>query len=132
MKTKALSIIIGAILLAFSACKKEPDPNIQSFEITKENKTVNTTSVTIVGTYAYDGVIDGIKACVSENGGDVVEFEAELSGKDFSVEMTGLKPATEYQYHYSVDYGFSKPFVTETKTFTTYSESPTVLILVRS
>ena len=131
MKTKSLSIIfLGALLLALVTCKKEPDPNIKAFEITEENLTAGTNSVTIVGTYSYPGVIDGIKVCVSENGAHTEEFDAQLDGNDFSVTMTGLKPATEYQYHYAVDYGFSKPFNTETKTFTTLSsEKPTVKAL---
>jgi hypothetical protein len=53
-------------------------------------------------------------------------FVADINGKNFSVEMTGLRPATSYQYYYSVDYGFTKPFTSEAKTFTTLSESPTV------
>ncbi len=130
MKNKTLSILLlAAFVLAFSTCKKEPDPNIQSFELSKEDLTVGTTSATIEGTYSYAGVIDGIKVCLSENGADKGEFDVELEGNDFSVTMTGLKPATEYQYHYTVDYGFSKPFNTETKTFTTTSEAPTVKIL---
>ena len=130
MKNKTLSILLlAAFLLAFSTCKKEPDPNIQSFELSKEDLTVGTTSATIEGTYSYAGVIDGIKVCLKENGADKGEFDVELDGNDFSVTMPGLKPATEYQYHYVVDYGFSKPFITETKTFTTTSEAPTVKIL---
>lgn len=130
MKTKSLPILlVCAFVLAFVTCKKEPDPNIQSFELSKEDLAVGTTSATIEGTYSYAGVIDGIKVCLAENGADKGEFDVELEGNDFSVTMIGLKPATEYQYHYTVDYGFSKPFNTETKTFTTTSEAPTVKIL---
>ena len=131
MKTKSLPILlVCAFVLAFVTCKKEPDPNIQSFELSKEELAIGTTSATIEGTYSYAGVIDGIKVCLTENGADKGEIEVELDGNDFSVTMTGLKPATEYQYHYAVDYGFSKPFNTETKTFTTLSsEKPTVKAL---
>lgn len=130
MKTKSLPILlVCAFVLAFVTCKKEPDPNIQSFELTKEELAIGTTSATIEGTYSYAGVIDGIKVCLAENGADMGEFDVELEGNDFSVTMTGLKPATEYQYHYAVDYGFSKPFNTEAKTFTTTSEAPSVKIL---
>ena len=129
MKTKSLPmLLVCAFVLAFVTCKKEPDPNIQSFELTKEELAIGTTSATIEGTYSYAGVIDGIKVCLAENGADKGEFDVELDGNDFSVTMTGLKPATEYQYHYTVDYGFSKPFNTETKTFTTTSEAPSVKI----
>ena len=109
MKTKSLPILlVCAFVLAFVTCKKEPDPNIQSFELTKEDLAIGTTSATIEGIYSYAGVIDGIKVCLAENGADKGEFDVELDGNDFSVTMAGLKPATEYQYHYAVDYGFSK------------------------
>ena len=130
MKTKTLSILlICTFLLAFVTCKKELDPNIETFEITKERAMEGTTTWTIDGTYDYPGVIDGITACVSGDGVNM-EFETVLDGKDFSVTMTGLKPGTEYQYHYAVDYGFSKPFITETNTFATLSsDSPTLKAL---
>ena len=44
MKTKSLPILlVCAFVLAFVTCKKEPDPNIQSFELSKEDLTVGTT-----------------------------------------------------------------------------------------
>ena len=83
----------------------------------------------IEGSYTYSGIIDEIMVCVSENAVHPAEFIADINGKNFTVEMTGLHPATSYQYYYSIDYGFSKPFITETKSFTTYSESPEVKAL---
>ena len=99
---------------------------MERFDLSREDLTIGTTSASIVGTYAYSGTIDEITVCVSEDGVHPATFAADINGKNFTVEMTGLRPATSYQYYYSVDYGFSKPFTTEAKTFTTLSESPTV------
>lgn len=127
MKTRTILIALASILLlALTTCKKDPQPIMERFDLSREDLTIGTTSASIVGTYAYSGAIDEITVCVSEDGVHPTTFLADINGKNFSVEMTGLRPATSYQYYYSVDYGFSKPFTTEAKTFTTLSESPTV------
>ncbi|MBO6025590.1 MAG: hypothetical protein J6P83_12170 [Bacteroidales bacterium] len=126
MKVLKTILIISTILLALTTCKKDPQPIMERFDLSREDLTVGTTSASIVGTYAYSGAIDEITVCVSEDGVHPATFTADINGKNFAVEMTGLRPATSYQYYYSVDYGFTKPFITETKTFTTLSESPTV------
>ena len=127
MKARTLIFSLASILLlALTTCKKDPQPIMERFDLSREDLTVGTTSASIVGTYAYSGTIDEITVCVSEDGVHPAEFVADINGKNFAVEMTGLRPATSYQYYYSVDYGFSKPFTTEAKTFTTLSESPTV------
>jgi len=46
-------------------------------------------------------------------------FNANLDGTHFSVLVNNLQPGREYHYCYEVDYGFSKPYKTETKTFAT-------------
>ena len=119
-------LFASILLLALTTCKKDPQPIMERFDLSREDLTIGTTSASIVGTYAYSGTIDEITVCVSEDGVHPAEFVADINGKNFAVEMTGLRPATSYQYYYSVDYGFSKPFITETKSFTTLSESPTV------
>ena len=127
MKTRTLIFSLASILLlALATCKKDPQPIMERFDLSREDLTIGTTSASIVGTYAYPGAIDEITVCVSEDGVHPATFAADINGKNFAVEMTGLRPATSYQYYYSVDYGFSKPFTTEAKTFTTLSESPTV------
>ena len=126
MKVLKTILIISTILLALTTCKKDPQPIMERFDLSREDLTIGTTSASIVGTYAYSGAIDEITVCVSEDGVHPAMFVADINGKNFTVEMTSLRPATSYQYYYSVDYGFSKPFTTEAKTFTTLSESPTV------
>ena len=127
MKTRTIFIALASLfLLSLTTCKKDPQPIMEHFDLSREDLTVGTTSASIVGTYAYSGTIDEITVCVSENGVHPATFVADINGKNFAVEMTGLQPATSYQYYYSVDYGFSKPFITETKLFTTLGELPTV------
>lgn len=130
MKQYRYIVITLLALVLATSCKKDPAVNIESFEITKENLSVGTKSVSILGTYAYSGAIDGIKVCVSENefNFNVEEFAAELSGKNFAVEITGLDIATTYFYYYSVDYGFKEDYKTEMKSFTTGDYAlPTVI-----
>jgi len=120
-------------MLVFSTCKKDTDVNMDSFKIVKEVEkvTVGTTTATITGMYEYSGRIDGIKVRVGTSeqlfGSDV--YVAEVSGKAYSVNITGLRSGTKYYYRYEVDYGAKEDFLTEISDFTTQSESPTVKTL---
>ena len=128
---KYLIAIIGMVLLSLTAtCKKDPEVNIAAFEITKENLTVGADRTEIMGTYSYPGKIDAIRALISENEYhfNQEEYSAELNGKNFAVAITDLKPATTYYYCYSVDYGASSDYETETKSFTTGDYTLPVII----
>ena len=126
-----LTLIIALLALLVASCRKEPEVNIEEFEITKETVTARATSATIMGTYAFTGKINGIEVCVADNEylTNAETYPTVLDDKSFTAELTGLKVATTYHYCYSVDYGFSKPYKTETKSFTTQSEAPTVATL---
>ena len=134
MKNKAIALLfIGVFLLAFSTCKKDTDVNMESFKIVKEVEkvTAGTTTATITGMYEYSGRIDGIKVRVGMSdqlfGSDV--YVAEVSGKAYSVNITGLRSGKHYYYRYEVDYGAKEDYLTEIYDFTTLSEAPTVKIL---
>ena len=133
-KTKRiLSIATLAIALAalVSSCKKDEDPNIQSITFEREYFNYTPTTVTVSGLYSYGGKIDGIKMQVGKRNdlADARAFEADIDGTNYTVEITDLQPGTEYHYCYEVDYGFSKPYKTETKTFSTPADSPVVKTL---
>ncbi len=124
------TLAIALAILAFS-CKKDEDPNIQSITFEREYFQYTPTTVTVSGVYAYDGRIDGIKMQVGQRNdlADARAFNANLDGTHFSVLVNDLQPGTEYHYCYEVDYGFSKPYKTETKTFATPADSPLVKTL---
>ena len=130
---RILSITTMAIALAVLAfsCKKDEDPNIQSITFEREYFQYTPTTVTVSGVYAYDGRIDGIKIQVGHRNdlADARAFNANLDGTHFTVLVNDLQPGTEYHYCYEVDYGFSKPYKTETKTFATPADSPLVKTL---
>ena len=130
---RILSVAILAIALAalLFSCKKDNEPNIQSITFEREYFQYTPTTVTVSGVYAYDGRIDGIKMQVGQRNdlADARVFNANLDGTHFTVLVNNLQPGTEYHYCYEVDYGFSKPYKTETKTFATPADSPLVKTL---
>ena len=132
MKNKLYIALLMCILaMAAHSCKKDPDPNIQSITIEREYFQYTPTAVTVSGVYAYDGKIDGIKMQVGQRHDltDARAFDANLDGTHFTLLVNNLQPGTEYHYCYEVDYGFSKPYKTETKTFATPADSPLVKTL---
>jgi hypothetical protein len=130
---RILSVAILAIALAalLFSCKKDNEPNIQSITFEREYFHYTPTTVTVSGVYTYDGKINGIKMQVGKRNdlADAHAFVADIDGTDYTVEVIGLQPGTEYHYCYEVDYGFSKPYKTETKTFATPADSPLVKTL---
>ncbi len=133
MKLRKTTFFAILSLVAFYSCKKDTDVNMESFKIVKEVEkvTAGTTSATITGMYEYSGRIDGIKVRVGTSeqlfGSDV--YVAEMSGKAYSVNITGLRSGTKYHYRYEIDYGAKEDYLTEIYDFTTLSEAPTVKIL---
>lgn len=133
MKFSKTTFLVFLSLIALVSCKKDTDPNVQTFKIVKEMEKVmpGTTTATITGLYEYSGKINSIKVRVGTNeqlfGSDV--FVAEVNGKAYSVNITGLHSGTLYYYRYEVDYGAKEDFLTEISDFTTQSESPTVKTL---
>ena len=118
------------VLIAFFSCKKDTDPNMETFRIVKEEEKVvtTTTTATISGTYEYSGKINSIKVRVGTSdqlfGSDL--YVTEVYEDAFSVTITGLLTGTQYYYRYEVDYGASSEFLSEIYSFSTLSDKPTV------
>lgn len=134
ISNKVYIALLMCMLAMFAlSCKKDTDVNMESFKIVKEVEkvTAGTTTATITGMYDFSGRIDGIKVRVGTSeqlfGSDV--YVAEVSGKAYSVNITGLRSGTKYYYRYEVDYGAKEDYLTEIYDFTTLSEAPTVKIL---
>ena len=130
-KYRYLSLITALLVLLLNSCHKDPEVNIEEFEITKETVTTGVTSASLKATYSFTGKINGIEVVVADNEQltNADTYPAVLDGKSFTAELTDLKMAMTYYYCYSVDYGFAKPYKTEVKSFATKSEVPTVATL---
>ena len=129
----SIFLLLSVFCIGFSSCKKDTGPNMETFKIVKEMEkiTAGTTSATITGTFEYPGKINSLKVRVGTSeqlfGSDV--FVAEVNGKAYSVNVTGLRSGTLYHYRYEVDYGSKEDFLSEISSFSTQSESPTVKTL---
>ncbi len=117
-------------LMAFLSCKKDPTPEMQRFQIVKEQEMVEVGAVeaTISGSFTYSGTVKSlkIKAGVDEQLAGAIEYDAVLDGKNYTVRLTDLAPATRYYYRYEADYGSASLFVSEVDSFTTLKAIPTV------
>lgn len=123
-KKECFWMVVMALLMV--SCIKDPAPSTKPFQLLKEKEkiSVGTDCVTLIGEYAYSGVIDGMKLRVSDEehlyGSD--DYEVTLNGNSFFVEVTGLQPSTLYYYKYIVDYGSVTDWYSDIYTFTTASD----------
>ena len=126
----AFAIVFVLVAMLFS-CKKDVEPDMETFAIVGEKITSLNGQVKISGSYSYTGKIDGLTLQLSreESMGAAISHPVPLSGKSFAVTLDSLTPGATYYYRYRVDYGALKPYLTEVKSFTTQSESPAVRTL---
>ena len=124
------------MLVCMVSCVKDPKPSTEQFQILKEKEkvTVGTDGATIVGEYAYSGIVDSMKVRVGTEehlyGSD--DYDVFLNGKSYYVDITGLLPGTLYYYRYIVDYGAATIWQSDIYTFTTASDEiklPTVVTM---
>ena len=129
-KKVLLALFLGLSVFGLFSCKKDQDVNTDKFQIDKEKEkvTAEVTSATISGVYSYSGKINSIKVEYAEN--EVLLSSkmvvASVEGKNYSVTLVDLHPGTEYFYRYIVDFGTDQNYKTDTYSFTTLSEAPTV------
>ena len=73
-----IALLICILALCTLSCKKDANPNVDTFKIVKETEkvVVGTTEVTISGTYEYPGKINSIKVRIG--------IGAQLFGSDLS------------------------------------------------
>jgi hypothetical protein len=132
-KSYLLGLFFALSVFGLFSCKKDTDVNTDKFSINKEKEKVvaEATSATISGTYSYSGKINSIEVEYAENEALLSSSttEALVEGKNYSVKLLDLHPGTQYYYRYVVDFGTDKNYQTETYTFSTLSEAPTVQTL---
>lgn len=117
---KITSTLLVLTSLLFS-CKKPP--KIDGFEIEIEKIEVETSSVTITGSYIYPGsaTINSIMASIDRRSDfiNAEEYDMNLSGTDFKFTVRGLEHNTVYYYRFVVDYGGETEHYTDYDSFTT-------------
>lgn len=130
MRSKILFVMWLCAIALLSSCEKDVQPESQTIQILKEKEKIEigVDSVTIRGEYVYQGVINDLKLRVSKeehlHGAD--DFPAALSGKSYTVNITGLEAGTLYYYCYIADFGSVTDWHSEVYSFTTASELPMV------
>ena len=126
-------LFLGFLTISLFSCKKDTEVNTDKFEINKEKEkiTVEATSATISGVYSYSGKINSIEVEYAENEALLSSHmaEASIDGKKYSVEIDNLRPGIQYFYRYIVDFGTGDNYQTDTYSFSTLSEAPTVQTL---
>lgn len=120
MKRIASILLLATLAILTWTCKKDPEPNAETFEITDQCE-VGPASVRITGTYAWPGKINSIKLQVGKRNdfSDAASYDTDLDADHFSVTVAGLDGNTEYNYRYAVDYGGRNDYLTEAKRFAT-------------
>lgn len=121
-----LLIICALCALVFGSCHKDPKPNEETFKILKEKEkiTVGTDWATFKGEFAYSGVVDSmwLRVGIEEHFYGSEDYTMTVTGKTYSVEITGLQPGTFYYYAYLADYGAQTKWQSELYGFTTAEE----------
>lgn len=115
--------VLMAFVMSWVSCVKDPTPSTETFQIVKEKETIEVEAdrVTVSGVYAYSGVINSMTLRVGkeEHLFGSTDHPVSLNGRNYSVEVTGLQPATLYYYGYVVDYGSGTEWQSDVYTFTT-------------
>ena len=130
MKKYLIAAFLIGVFIILSTCKKNPDIDIDQFELTDEVVSVQSNSATIRGVYSYPKNIKEISLVIADNEQftQANTIILELEDHSFTVKLTDLKNATTYHYYYAVNFGFQNPYHTETMQFTILGDTPTVVI----
>ena len=121
------------MLMLLVSCGKDPAPSKEAFRLLKEKERVNAgiREVSIVGEYAYAGVVDGMILRLGTDaqlyGSD--DYPVVLQQNVYSVEVGGLDPNTVYYYRFVVDYGAKSAWYSDIYSFSTLDDIhlPTVV-----
>ena len=126
MKNKTTLILgliaaaLAIVCLLLNSCQNE-DIDVDTFSIEREDVRSGVDTVRIEGTYDFFKEAESMKINIGRDStlSDAQSHSVVLTGRDYSVTVRNLQPATTYYYRYSVDIGLPRDFLTPTKHFTT-------------
>lgn len=127
---KKISLVILTLLVALTACKKDPEVNLKYVDVERDLITVGTTTATVQCDYQYIATLK--KAYLyygeGENEADMNTAEMRVVQNTLYVDLAGLKGNTTYSYFYEFYNGFNS-MRTAVKTFKTEGGSGQTVIL---
>lgn len=115
-----IAIILAVMALLLNSCQNK-DIDIDSFSISEEQLRPGYDTVYIEGSYDFFEEVESMKLNIGRDStlSDARSHVVALEGRNFSVTVKNLQPATTYYYKYSANIGLSKDFLSRTKHFTT-------------
>lgn len=129
---KAINITVLVLTSVFLlATCKNPKIDYETFSISKETVKPEAHKVTVLGEYAFLGVVSSMRINIglNEQLSDAESYLMDIDDKIFSVSVDSLNPRTLYYYCYVVEFGDGYKYLTETKEFITLSDKPLVSTL---
>ena len=126
---KKISLAILTLLVALTACKKDPEVNLKYVDVERDLITVGMTTATVQCDYDYIATLKKAYFYYGEgaNEADMNTAEMRVVQNTLYVDLTGLRANTTYSYFYEFHNGFNS-MRTALKTFKTEA-SPTSVIL---
>ena len=127
---KKISLAILTLLVALTACKKDPEVNLKYVDVERDLITVGTTTATVQCDYDYFATLK--KAYFyygeGENEADMNTAEMRVVQNTLYVDLAGLTASTTYNYYYEFHNGFNS-MRTVAKTFKTEGGSGPAITL---
>ena len=106
---KKIFLILSIMTLLFAGCKKDVEPEASKVEIIEENIEKGWDYIKINVEYDYPVELEAVTLYLSEkedmSGAEA--YDCKVDGKNFSVEVEGIKDETDYYYFYEYDNGYN-------------------------
>ncbi len=117
---KKISIAIMVLVVALTACKKDPEVNLKYVDVKRDLITVGMTTATVQCDYQYIATLKKAYFYYGEGAdeNDLNTAEMRVVQNTLYVDLADLKPNTLYSYYYEFHNGFNS-MQTAAKTFKT-------------
>lgn len=109
MKRNGYLLIVAALIIGCSSCKKDPDILSGKIRIIEKEKRFfeqnDSISAIFLSECSFSGPINDIvlRISLTEEFSDAIDYIAQLGDKDFSISIPKLLPDTTYYYKYYVN-----------------------------